>query len=113
MKLSSSLEVQNQSFAIGFSTLSVLTRGDYFTWQVLREKHNGKYEKAVTPSPAGNDWFHAKIIIEYPKVTVYVNGNPEPSLVIDKLNDRKTGKIGLWVGNTSDGDFANLQITNK
>jgi len=84
-----------------------------FTWQVLREKHNGKYEKAVTPSPAGNDWFHAKIIIEYPKVTVYVNGNPEPSLVIDKLNDRKTGKIGLWVGNTSDGDFANLQITNK
>jgi hypothetical protein len=34
-------------------------------------------------------------------------------LVIDKLNDRKTGKIGLWVGNTSDGDFANLQIINK
>jgi hypothetical protein len=84
-----------------------------FTWQVLREKHNGKYEKAVTPAPVGNDWFHAKIIIEYPKVIVYVNGNPEPSLVIDKLNDRKTGKIGLWVGNTSDGDFANLQITNK
>lgn len=84
-----------------------------FTWQVLREKHNGKYEKAVTPAPDGNDWFHAKIIIQHPKVTVYVNGNPEPSLVIDKLNDRKTGKIGLWVGNTSDGDFANLQITNK
>jgi hypothetical protein len=84
-----------------------------FTWQVLREKQNGKYEKAVTRAPDGNNWFHAKIIIEYPKVTVFVNGNPEPSLVINKLNDRKTGKIGLWVGNTSDGDFANLQITNK
>ncbi len=84
-----------------------------YTWQVLREKNNGKYEKAVTPAPGGNDWFHTKIIIQYPKVTVFINNNPEPCLVIDKLNDRKTGKIGLWVGNTSDGDFANLQITNK
>jgi hypothetical protein len=84
-----------------------------YTWSVLREKYNGKYEKAVTPSPNGNDWFHAKIVVQFPKVTVYVNGNPEPSLVIDKLNDRKNGKIGLWVGNTSDGDFANIQIINK
>jgi hypothetical protein len=83
------------------------------TWSVLREKQNGKFEKAVIPAPNGNDWFHTKIVVQYPKVTVYVNGNSEPSLVIDKLNDRKTGKIGLWVGNTSDGDFANLQIINK
>lgn len=85
----------------------------YYTWSVLREKYNGKYEKTVTPAPNGNDWFHAKIVVQFPKVTVYVNGNSEPSLVIDKLNDRKTGKIGLWVGNTSDGDFANIQIINK
>jgi hypothetical protein len=84
-----------------------------YTWSVLREKYNGKYEKAVTPGPEGNDWFHAKIVVQYPKVTVYVNGNSEPSLVIDKLNDRKTGRIGLWVGNNSDGDFSNLKITNK
>ena len=84
-----------------------------FTWSILREKYNGKYEKAVTPAPNGNDWFHAKIVIQYPKVTVYVNGYSEPSLVIDKLNERKTGKIGLWVGNSSDGDFSNLQITNQ
>jgi hypothetical protein len=84
-----------------------------YTWSVLREKFNGKYEKSVTPATDGNKWFHAKIVVQYPKVTVYVNDNPEPCLVIDKLNDRKTGKIGLWVGNTSDGDFANLQIINK
>jgi hypothetical protein len=84
-----------------------------YTWQILREKHNGKYEKAVNPAPGGNDWFHAKIVVQYPKVTVFVNGNSEPSLVIDKLNERKTGKIGLWVGNTSDGDFSNLQIINQ
>lgn len=55
----------------------------------------------------------AKIVIQFPKVTVYVDGNSEPSLSIDKLNDRKTGKIGLWVGNNSDGDFANLQISTN
>jgi hypothetical protein len=82
-----------------------------FTWSFLRENHNGKYEKAVTPAPDGNEWFHARIVVQFPGVKVYVNGNPDPSLNIDKLNDRKTGKIGLWVGNGSDGDFANLQIT--
>jgi len=82
-----------------------------YPWQLLREKFNGKYEKTVTPSPNGNEWFHAKITIKYPVVSVFVNGNPEPSLTIEKLNTRKTGKIGIWVGNNSDGDFANLQIT--
>ena len=82
-----------------------------YPWQILREKFNGKFEKAVIPTPNGNEWFHVKITIKYPIVTVFVNGNQEPSLTIEKLNTRKTGKIGIWVGNNSDGDFANLQIT--
>ena len=82
-----------------------------YTWEILRDKYNGKYEKAVIPSPNGNDWFHVKILVRYPKVTVFVNNNSEASLTIEKLNTRKTGKIGLWVGNNSDGDFANLIIT--
>ena len=81
------------------------------TWSILREKQNGKYEKAVIAAPDGNEWFHARIVIQYPGVTVYVNGNPEPSLSIDKLNSRIKGKMGLFVGNNSDGDFSNLQIT--
>jgi len=84
-----------------------------YPWQLLREKFNGKFEKAVIPSPNGTEWFHVKITIKYPTVTVFVNGSSEPSLTIEKLNNRKTGKIGLWVGNNSDGDFANLQITNQ
>ena len=83
------------------------------TWYVLREKHTGEYEKAVSPAPNGNDWFHAKIEINYPKVTVYINSNTEPSLIVDQLNNRQTGKVGLWVGNNSDGDFANLQISTQ
>jgi hypothetical protein len=82
-----------------------------YPWQLLRDKFNGKFEKAVIPSPNATEWFHVKITIKYPVVTVFVNGNLEPSLTIEKLNTRTTGKIGLWVGNNSDGDFADLQIT--
>jgi hypothetical protein len=84
-----------------------------YPWQLLREKFNGKFEKAVIPSPNGTEWFHVKITIKYPMVKVFVNGSSEPSLTIEKLNNRKTGKIGLWVGNNSDGDFAKLQITSQ
>jgi hypothetical protein len=81
-----------------------------YPWQVLREKFNGKYEKAINHAPGGNEWFHAKIVIKYPMITVYINGNQEPSLTVEQLNKRTSGKIGLWVGNNSDGDFANLTI---
>ena len=84
-----------------------------FPWNVLRETQNGKYEKAIASAPDPSEWFHAKIIVAYPHITVYVNNSNEPCLSVDKLNDRKTGKIGLWVGNNSGGDFANLVITNK
>jgi hypothetical protein len=80
-------------------------------WQALREQFPGIYEKAVTPAAGGNEWFHVKIIIKSPVVTVYFNGSKEPSLTVEKLNKRTTGKIGIWVGNNSGGDFANLQIT--
>jgi hypothetical protein len=82
-----------------------------YSWQVLREKFNGKYEKAVSPAPDGNAWFHVKIIVKNPLITVFVNGNPVSCLSVEKLNKRTSGNIGLWVGNNSDGDFANLQIT--
>jgi len=84
-----------------------------FTWDKLRETQNGKYEKAISSAPDPDEWFHVKIIVEYPHVSVYVNNSTEACLSIDKLNDRQNGKIGLWAGNNSGGDFANLVITNK
>jgi hypothetical protein len=82
-----------------------------YPWQFLRDKFNGQCEKAVNPAPRGNEWFHVKIIVKYPQIMVFVNASPEACLIVDKLNKRTTGKIGIWVGNNSDGDFANLQIT--
>jgi len=81
-----------------------------FSWEVLREKFNGLYEKEIIPPPNANEWFHVKIVIKSPQIMVYVNGNAEPCLSVEKLNTRASGKLGLWVGNNSDGDFANLMI---
>jgi len=77
----------------------------------LRTEFPNKYEQAIDPSPQPDEWFHVRVVINSPKVTVYVNNNTNPSLVVDKLSNRKEGLIGFWVGNNSDGDFANLIIT--
>jgi hypothetical protein len=84
-----------------------------YTWDKLRDQQNGKYEKAVSSAPDPNEWFHAKIVVEFPIVRVYVNNNQTPSLEVQLLDDRKDGKIGLWVGNNSGGEFANFSITAK
>nr|WP_294790505.1 family 16 glycoside hydrolase [uncultured Mucilaginibacter sp.] len=82
-----------------------------YPWPLLREKFNGKYENAINPAPDPDDWFHIRIEVNYPAVKTFVNGSPTPSLVVTKLNERKSGILGLWVGNNSDGSFANLKIT--
>jgi len=83
-----------------------------FDWEILREKRNGQYEKAVEPAPKADEWFHAKIVVAYPQVSVYVNGSTKPSLEVKMLSTTKTGRLGIWVGNNSDGEFANLTVTD-
>jgi hypothetical protein len=80
------------------------------TWQKLREQFPGKYENAVTPAPDPNGWFHARVVVAWPKISVFVNDAKEPSLVVNQLSDRKRGWIALWV-DVSGGEFANLKIT--
>jgi 3-keto-disaccharide hydrolase len=81
-----------------------------YTWQKLRTEQPGKYEKPVNPVPDPNGWFRARIVVASPKVSVFINDGKEPSLVVEQLSDRKKGLVGLWVGNTSGGDFANFKI---
>ena len=82
-----------------------------YTWQKLRTEQPGTFEQAVNPVPDPNGWFHARIVIASQKVAVFVADAKEPSLVVNHLSDRRKGLVGLWVGNNSGGDFANLSIT--
>jgi len=79
-------------------------------WDVLREKHPGKYENDIHPASDPNDWFHAKIVINYPDIKVYVNGAEEPTLEVEQISKRTNGKFGLWL-DSEDGWFKNITIT--
>jgi hypothetical protein len=83
-----------------------------YTWSKLREEHPEEYENPVDPVPDPNLFFHAKIVVEKPKISVFVNDAENPTLVVNKLSDRNNGWVGLWVGNYSDGTFSNLKIIN-
>lgn len=85
-----------------------------FDWSALRRNFPGWYENNVHPVPAPVDgWFHVRIVVDTPTVTVYVNGADEPCLQVAQLSERGTGRVGFWVGNGSEGWFRNLTLTKK
>jgi len=85
--------------------------GPTYVWQKLRDEHPGEYENDVRPVPDPDSWFHARIVVDSPTVSVFVNDAVEPSLVVQQLSDRETGRVGLWVGPESEAEFAGLRIT--
>ncbi len=81
-----------------------------YTWRYLRERFPEQYEAEA--DLASEAWFHVRIEVEGSTARVFVNNEPEPSLVIDELlNGVSRGTLGLWAGNTSGGTFANLTVT--
>ncbi len=84
-----------------------------FPWQKLRQEHPGKYEQPVDPAPDPNGWFHVRVVVDKGNVEAFVDNEKVPSLRVQQLGDPKGKLVGLWVGNNSDGDFANLKITPR
>jgi hypothetical protein len=81
-----------------------------FGWQRLRTEHPDEYEKAVNPVPDPNRWFHMRLVVASPTISMFVDDGKAPSLVVKQLSNRRKGLVGLWVGNSSAGEFANLAI---
>lgn len=81
-----------------------------FPWYTLRETQNGIFEKGIVNAPKPNDWFHARIVVTDKEVMVYVDKQTTPSLTVTRLGLGNTGRVGLWVGNGSDGEFANVSV---
>lgn len=81
-------------------------------WDLLREKHPGKYEHAIFPDTDPNDWFHVRIEVRYPNAKVYVNGSNKPTLEVAQISERKKGLLGLWI-DCPDGRFRNITVTSK
>ncbi len=81
-------------------------------WPRLRQESPGKYESPVEPAIDGDSWFHVRIVVEPPKISVFVDGASESCLTVEALSGPRTGSVALWVGNNSPGKFANLKITS-
>jgi hypothetical protein len=82
-----------------------------FQWHYPLEENEDRYENGLISVPGDTDWYHIKIDVQYPDITVYLNGSDIPVLDIKKMNTRRSGRIGFWAGKNSDGDFANLVIS--
>ena len=87
-----------------------ITVPDY-DWPRLRKEFPEEFENPVDPSVAPTDWVPLRVVVKGATVQIYVGSVTSPTLEVRKLGSLDRGAVGLWVGNTSDGDFANLRIT--
>ncbi|MDY0986619.1 hypothetical protein SOM12_04275 [Flavobacterium sp. CFBP9031] len=84
-----------------------------FTWEKLRKESNAVFEKEIINPPNPNDWFIMKLVIDRTTVKAYINNATDPSLMVEKLNNRTPGKIGLFTADSSGGDFKIIKINYK
>lgn len=87
-----------------------ITLPDY-DWPRLRKEFPEEFENPVDPSVTPTDWVTLRVVVKGSTVQIFVGAVKSPTLEVRKLGSLDRGSIGLWVGNTSDGDFANLRVT--
>ena len=82
-----------------------------YDWPRLRKEFPSEFENPVDASVAPADWVPLRVVVKGRTVQVYAGAGASPALEVRKLGSHDRGLIGLWVGNNSDGGFANLRIT--
>jgi hypothetical protein len=82
-----------------------------YDWPRLRKEFPEEFENPVDASITPTDWVPLQVVVKAKTVEVYVGPVKSPTLEARKLGQLDRGMIGLWTGNGSDGDFANLRIT--
>lgn len=81
-----------------------------YEWNRLRTEAPGQYESYVDLVPG--EWTKIKVEVSGVKARLYVNGAPQPVLVVNdlKLGDT-TGGLALWIGVGTEAYFANLRLS--
>jgi hypothetical protein len=82
-----------------------------YDWPRLRRDFAEEFENPVAAdvSPAG--WISLRVEVAGKTVRVFVGNAAVPALEARKLGALTSGLVGLWVGNDSDGGFANLRVS--
>jgi hypothetical protein len=82
-----------------------------FDWPRLRKEFPEEFENPVDASIVPTDWVPVRVVVKGQTIQVYVGPPKTPALEVRKLGKHDRGMVGLWVGNGSDGDFANVRMT--
>jgi len=82
-----------------------------FDYDRLRVDFPEEFENPVDASIEPTNWVKLRVVVQGGKIQVYVGAVQEVTLEVRKLGQLYGGQVGLWVGNNSGGDFANLVIT--
>jgi hypothetical protein len=93
-------------------TAQYMSHPDY-PWFKLREQAPSRYESYVDIGPA--EWTHVKIEVDGDKARLFVNGNQQPTLIVNdvKSGAAAKGAVALWIERTTVAHFANLKITPR
>ncbi|TCD26521.1 hypothetical protein EZ456_13080 [Pedobacter psychrodurus] len=87
----------------------------YFSYPDFKFNHSrktnlGEFETYADIAP--NEWIKMKIVVKGENATLYINGNKNPSLIVNKMKmgADQTGGLGLWVDIGTEGYFRNLVV---
>ena len=82
-----------------------------FDYDRLRADFPEEFENPVDTSIEPTDWVKLRVVVRAGRVQIYVGPVNEAALDVRKLGQLHSGEVGLWAGNQSGGDFANLVVT--
>ena len=83
-----------------------------FDWPRLRKEFPEEFENPVDASIEPTGWVPVRLVVGAKTMQIYVGAVKTPTLEVRKLGALDRGQVGLWAGNGSGGDFANLRITS-
>lgn len=82
-----------------------------FDWPRLRKEFPEEFENPVDKSIEPTGWTPVKVVVKEKSIDIFVGGVKTPTLEVRRLGANDRGAVGVWAGNGSDGDYANLRIT--
>jgi hypothetical protein len=81
-----------------------------YEWSRLRRAAPGRYESYV--DLILGDWTKMKMEVSGVKLRLYVNGAPQPVLIVNDLKHGDSeGAVALWIGLGTEAYFANLRLS--
>jgi len=83
-----------------------------YDWPRLRKEFAEEFENPVDASIEPTGWVPLRVVVRSKTIEIYVGPAKTPTLEVRKLGQLDRGMVGLWVGNGSDGDFANLRVAS-